>query len=431
MEWVEIKIADILAHMPTDVKGRYESWLVSNPDRAGRLLQIMDNTIREFRDNLKSVPANIVDPRETWVPQSAVRHFETIVYFTLAMEMGLPIDSAALGARYAADIFLRQILMGRYKVTNEAAGAPSPRYSIPERNTYLDRALPALAALLFMVQQAVGGWIRPDSGPLDTDVATTFTPSAYSITTASLFSHLQGINAALAPLATTNYVQAAIDAIEITNTVDATARALASSASIAANAALNSLSGYLPMSGGTRTLDANGQAFTNVGSIAVTNLTVLGTVTGNGEGLTDIPAGTLTAYHGMFNPAGTVGPHYFFDIHGELAPQSGDNSSLRGFVVPWDCRVVGASLTRRIEGSLGVLNASPVVLSVYNKTLGVHAPLFPDVKYGAQFPSPMATNNLDIMLWASNEYSIAMSRVTWLTAPKSVQNTIVLYLEKP
>lgn len=431
MEWVEIKIADILAHMPTDVKSRYETWLVSNPDRAGRLLQIMNNTLREFRDNLKSVPENIVDPRETWVPQSAVRHLETIVYFTLAMEMGLPIDSAALGARYAADIFLRQILLGRYKVTDEFGGAPSPHYSIPDRNAFADRALPILLALLLFVQQASGGWIRPDSGPLDTEVATTFTPTAYSITTVSLFSHLQGINAALAPLATTSYVQAAIQSIQITNSVDATARALASSASIAANAALNSLPGYLPLSGGTHTLDANGQAFTNVGAIAVTNLAILGTATGNGRGLAGIPAGTLTAWHVMFTPAGTVGPHYFFDIHGELPPQNGDNSSLRGFAVPRDFRVVGASLTRRVEGTLGVSNASPVVLSLYNKTLGVHAPLFTDVKYGAQFPPPMATNNLDVMLWATNEYSIAMSRVTWLTSPKSVQNVVILYLEKP
>ena len=65
MEWVEIKIADILAHMPTDVKARYGAWLIANPDRTGRLVEIMDNTLREFRDNLNSVPENNVDPRET------------------------------------------------------------------------------------------------------------------------------------------------------------------------------------------------------------------------------------------------------------------------------------------------------------------------------------------------------------------------------
>lgn len=701
MEWVEIKIADILAHMPTDVKARYQSWLVTNPDRTGRLVEIMNNTLREFRDNLNSVPWNIVDPRETWVPQSAVRHLETIIIFSLSMEMGLPIDSAALGARYSADIFLRQILMGRYKTTNDAGGTPSPHYSIPERSSFSERALPALLALLFSVQQALGGWIRPDSGPLDTDVATTFAPSAYTITTASLFGHLQGINVALAPLATTNYVNAAVAAMSLSNTVDATARALASSASIAANAALNSLSAYLPLSGGTQTLDANGQTFTNiaalyVGSIFVgqqldmgqstitnasriasrysptaageditisgarggtpylggrvlisggynymgsvladillqspatavqgltvysaltarcsvavaTNLTVgnsfsaggnamigggltvsnsatvkdsvvvssnltvgkhaalnggariaipepssasawagfivhsnwstifmapryeyyaegvfkfMGPVPGNwtqdqtnlsvsGSGVRIHPplyardaslagtldlngnavsnagtvsasnlvlggvsrsnwpatssgpvsnvvpqntastwdpatgtlglntndacrvsAGTLAPFHGTFNPAATAGAPYYFDTHGELAPQSGNNSSLRGFVVPWNYRITGASLTRRVGGAYGVSNAAPVAIMLYNKTLDQYATLFPDVGYGSDFPSPMATNNLDIMLWASNEYSVAMGRVAWTTAPTSVRNVVILYIDK-
>ena len=42
----------------------------------------------------------------------------------------------------------------------------------------------------------------------------------------------------------------------------------------------------------------------------------------------------------------------------------------------------------------------------------------------------MATNNLDIMLWASNEYSVAMSRVAWTTAPTSVRNVVILYIDK-
>lgn len=707
MEWVEIKIEDVLAHMPTDVKARYQTWLTANPDRADRLRQIMDNTLREFRDNLKSVPENIVDPRETWVPQSAVRHLETIIVFSIGMEMGLPIDSAALGARYSADIFLRQILMGRYKATTESAGTPSPRYSIPERDTISGRALPILLALFVFVQQALGGWIRPDSGPLDTDIITTFTPSSYSITTASLFGHLQGINAALIPLATTNYVNAAVAAMSLSNTVDATARALASSASIAANAALNSLSAYLPLSGGTQTLDANGQTFTNINIIGaatvsspiLTNVTAIAApYTPNPSGLTPSPghdilirasdasgnlmvggklilsggkalntgfplnnveilsplvsrqsafiqsnlvvmgetrvsnsvavatnltvgsflsaggnavigggltvsnsatikdsivvssnltvgkyaalnggasitipepstpsawpgyivhsnwstvfmapryeyyaqgafkfmgpaewgwnedqtnlyisgagiriyptlyarsvsladtldlngnaisnagtivvsnlvlagvsrsnwpaassgpvsnvvaqgtasswdpatgtlgintndacrvsAGTLAPFHGTFNPASTAGTPYYFDTHGELAPQSGNNSSLRGFVVPQNYRITGASLTRRVGGTYGVSNAAPVAIMLYNKTLDQYANLFPDVGYGSDFPPPMATNGLDIMLWASNEYSVAMSRVAWTTAPTSVRNVVILYIDK-
>ena len=567
--------------------------------------------------------------------------------------------------------------------------------------------LRALLALLFSAQQALGGWIRPDSGPLDTDVATTFAPSAYTITTASLFGHLQGINAALLPLATTNYVNAAIAAVSLTNTVDATARALASSASIAANAAINSLSAYLPLSGGTQTLDANGQTFTNINilsaatvltpiltnvtsiaapytpnlngltpspghdilirasdasgnlmvggklilsggkalntgfplnsveilsplvsrqsaiiqsnlvvmgetrisnNVAVTtNLTVGGSLSAGGNavmggGLTvsnsatvkdsvivssnltvgkyaafnggasiaipepstpsawpgyivhsnwstvfmapryeyyaqgafkfmgpaewgwnedqtnlyvsgtgvrirptlyareaslagtldlngnaisnigtvvasnlvlggvsrsnwpiassgpvsnivtqgtasswdpatgtlglntnaagSVSAGTLAPFHGTFNPASTAGAPYYFDTHGELAPQSGNNSSLRGFVVPQNYRITGASLTRRVGGTYGVSNAAPVAIMLYNKTLDQYATLFPDVGYGSDFPSPMATNGLDIMMWASNEYSVAMSRVAWTTAPTSVRNVVILYIDK-
>lgn len=679
MEWVEIKIADILAHMPTDVKARYGAWLIANPDRTGRLVEIMDNTLREFRDNLNSVPENIVDPRETWVPQSAVRHLETIIIFSLSMEMGLPIDSAALGARYAADIFLRQILMGRYKVTTDTAGTPSPHYSVPERDTISGRALPILLAILVFAQQALGGWIRPDSGPLDTDVVTTFTPSAYSITTATLFGHLQGINAALGPLASTNYVNAAVAAVSLTNTVDATARALATSASITANAALNSLSGYLPLSGGTHltmagpidmaqfaitnvsqivskysataagedltisgarggtpylggrvlisggynymgtvmadillrspttaeqgltvsstltvrgsasiasnlvvsngvaiggtatiggpltvtntaifknnmsiasnltvtgkttmaggfeitlaqppgwsgyikhdnwetvfmapryeyysqgsfkfmgpaewgwtedqtnlyvsgsgvrvfptlyarsamlagTLDMTGNAITNAGTITVSIVTLGGVSRSNwpvassgpvsnivaqstastwdpatgmlGLNTNDaarLSAGTLAPFHGTFNPAATAGTPYYFDTHGELAPQSGNNSSLRGFMVPWNYRITGASLTRRVGGTYGVSNAAPVAIMLYNKTLDQYSTLFPDVGYGMDFPPPMATNGLDIMLWASNEYSVAMSRVAWTTAPTSVRNVVIIYIDK-
>ena len=243
MDWVEIKIENILAHMPTDVKIRYDAWLADHPEKAGRLFELMDNALHEFRDNLVSVPENVVDPRETWVPQSAVRHLETIVLFTLAMEMGLPIDSAAIGARYSADIFLRQILMGRYTATTEEGGSPTPRFSIPSKNGS-GRSLGILLALILFAQQALGGWIRPSSGPQDTDVATTFIPSAYSISTATLFDHLHGINAALGPLATTAYVQEAVAAVSITNTVDATARALASAASVAANAAMHSFDAY-------------------------------------------------------------------------------------------------------------------------------------------------------------------------------------------
>ena len=81
-------------------------------------------------------------------------------------------------------------------------------------------------------------------------------------------------------------------------------------------------------------------------------------------------------------------------------------------------------------GAYGVSNAAPVAIMLYNKTLDQYANLFPEVGYGSDFPPPMATNGLDIMLWASNEYSVAMSRVAWTTAPTSVRNVVILYIDK-
>ena len=238
MEWVEISCDGILAALPSDVKVRYDAWLVSSPDKVGRLETIVGNTLREFRDAIKSNPENGVDPRETYLPRSAVRHVESIVVFTLGMEMGLPLDSAGNSARVSADVFLRSIPYGRFKTTDDAAGEASPRFSVSSATGYAGRALPVVLALFLIVRPSFGGWIRPDSGPSDADVSTTFIPSSYAIATATLYGHLCGINAALAPLASTGYVDAAVEAVVISNAADGVARALAAAASATANSAI-------------------------------------------------------------------------------------------------------------------------------------------------------------------------------------------------
>jgi hypothetical protein len=203
MIWVEITYANVLLHMPTDIRARYEEWLVAYPEKAGRLQTITENTIREFRDAIKSSPENIVDPRETWLPQSAVRHAESIIIFSLAMEMGISIDSSGNSARYAADIFLRQIPFGRWNTTLEGDEyLPSPRFVIPERIEHTGRALPLVVCMLLLCLPAFGGWIRPESEIADWRVRMTFQPTAYTVASNSLFSHLSGINQALGGIST-------------------------------------------------------------------------------------------------------------------------------------------------------------------------------------------------------------------------------------
>lgn len=142
MIWVEVTTEDVLANMPTDVHARYAQWLEDYPEKSHRLADLTANTLREFRDALTSSSASQVDPRETYLPQSAIRHCENIIIFTLAMEMGLELSSAASSARTSADVFLRQIPMGRWKATTEDTKPPTPRWVVPERSFTDGRALP-------------------------------------------------------------------------------------------------------------------------------------------------------------------------------------------------------------------------------------------------------------------------------------------------
>ena len=256
MEWVQITTAGILSHLPTDVSSRYTTWLASNPDRAGRLAEITANTIREFRDAIKSVPANSWHVDETYLPQSAVRHCENIIIFTLCMEMGIPIDTAGISAFTSANIYLRQIPYGRMKmIDQDEIGLGSPSYAVPEASA--GRALPSMALVFFLcVARTMGGWIETGRYLSDTEIATTFTPSAYSITTATLFGHLQGINAAIAAAASSENIVLKYAATEIRGPTNQYSDApnLTIVAGESAPWPADSQGGYLYLSGGRNSM---------------------------------------------------------------------------------------------------------------------------------------------------------------------------------
>ena len=263
MIWVEITYEDAKHQLPTDLRVLYEQWLDEFPEKEGRLELITDNTIREFRDAIKSNHDNQVDPRETYLPQSCVRHCYALITHSIAMEMGIPMTGAGNSLRTAADIFLRTIPFGRWKTTTEDGSglSPSPRFVLPDRSRYGHRALPIVLLFICGLDVASAGWIRPDRQFFDWQINPTYVPKHFTNTTTSLYGHLQGIDNALASKATLAQLNAAIAGIETTNTVDATARALAETASLSANAALTAMPNYLPLTGGMIT-----------GSLALTGL---------------------------------------------------------------------------------------------------------------------------------------------------------------
>jgi hypothetical protein len=199
MIWIEFTVEEVEAHLPTDLRALYDNWIASYPEKAHRLEELTSNTLREFRDALKSVATNRVDPRETYLPQSAIRHAENIVIFTLAMEMGVQLTTSANSARTSADVFLRQLPLGRWTATTEDAVLPSPLFVIPDQLPAYTRVLAMLFVLLLPVG-VWGSWIRPGSETFDTSVMVTFKPFAYSNTTVTLFGHLQGLNTRLSDM---------------------------------------------------------------------------------------------------------------------------------------------------------------------------------------------------------------------------------------
>ena len=154
MDWVTLDGSVAAAHLPSDLASAYQSWLSANPDKAGRLDELVANTVAEFRDNIRTNPVNVLDPDPAKIPQSCVRHAESIVFFQLAMEMGVDLDTEGTQSMTRADIFLRQIAYQRFTTTSGDESTPSPAYTVPGTPGVL---LALLCMLLAWPAEA--GWI--------------------------------------------------------------------------------------------------------------------------------------------------------------------------------------------------------------------------------------------------------------------------------
>jgi hypothetical protein len=200
MNWVTLDTAAVQAAMPSDLATEYANWLTQYPEKSGRLADITATTVSEFRDSIRSNPANALDPDPNKIPESAIRHAQSIVFFQLAMEMGLDIDTEGTQSMTRADMFLRQIAYKHFATTAEGGTSASPRYEVPQREPA--RALPAILGLMLCLgfaSPASAGWIAKKSQLDDTRVDVTFTPTTYTNSATTLFGHLQGIDRYLQP----------------------------------------------------------------------------------------------------------------------------------------------------------------------------------------------------------------------------------------
>ncbi|MBP7830979.1 MAG: hypothetical protein KA248_13790 [Kiritimatiellae bacterium] len=163
MNWIALNEAQVLADFPTDLKPLYDQWIVDYPDKAGRLAEITARTVSEVRDYIISNPANTLDADTTKIPESCLRHAETMIFYGLMMEMGLSIQEEAQESMTRADIFLRQIGYQHFSTTAEDAAAPSPRYNTEPDHPI--RVLPVLVSLLLFLASysARAAWVDTGS----------------------------------------------------------------------------------------------------------------------------------------------------------------------------------------------------------------------------------------------------------------------------
>ncbi len=117
----------VAAIMSSDLLSAYQAWLVSHPDKAGRLAVIIQQTAAEFRSAIQANGLPLSDDRETALPESCLRHAQTTILFELKKEIGITMSESENAAAVRADVFLRGIWNGIIPVTADPA-SQSPSY---------------------------------------------------------------------------------------------------------------------------------------------------------------------------------------------------------------------------------------------------------------------------------------------------------------
>jgi hypothetical protein len=117
----------VAAIMSADLLSAYQAWLVSHPDKAGRLSVIIQQTAAEFRSAIQANGLPLSDDRETALPESCLRHAQTTILFELKKEIGITMSESENAAAVRADVFLRGIWNGIIPITADPA-SQSPSY---------------------------------------------------------------------------------------------------------------------------------------------------------------------------------------------------------------------------------------------------------------------------------------------------------------
>lgn len=130
MSWSPVTSASILLSLSPTLFADYQQWLVANPGKAGRLDEIVDMVVGEFRAALESNPETAMVTTEGTLPPACLRHATNIIIFQLKGEMDKSLSEAENAAAIRADVFLRGIWMESIPATSSTQ-TQTPSYKEP------------------------------------------------------------------------------------------------------------------------------------------------------------------------------------------------------------------------------------------------------------------------------------------------------------
>jgi len=128
MSWVTVSEAYVLAAMPTELGSQYSAWITTNPDKADRLSDIVRSVVADFRAGLGANPTVVMEASDDTLPERCVQHCLMIVFYHLALEMGVSINMSAQTAFINAEVYMRQLYSSDAIIDRDSVGQ-TPSYS--------------------------------------------------------------------------------------------------------------------------------------------------------------------------------------------------------------------------------------------------------------------------------------------------------------
>lgn len=130
--WVALTEADVTVAMPTDMAAMYEAWIVTYPEKEGRLGNLTLEAVAACRTAVQSGSPAALDADETKIPTTGYRHMINTVLFNLGTEMNFEFMQDFYSLVTRADIWLRAVQIGSISIPPADGVLPSPSYERPE-----------------------------------------------------------------------------------------------------------------------------------------------------------------------------------------------------------------------------------------------------------------------------------------------------------